>query len=444
MLIIFAMFGIPGNTVVVLVYYREKRLSATKLIILIIATVDLFSSLIVIPCNAVNGFYWLEISNVYFCKFRWTINAAVCVPEMFLIAGTAVVRYCHVCKPNKLHIMESTIKPFCACCLLIGLIISVIMATCMGCPKWQHINEYTPGFSCKPSDECIMKTFYKIVFYSLISSYAICIFIIITLNLFILRRIFKQQKIMERYKIAKRKRRKSKKINADMNTNRSRKMSGSLASSYKDVNREASTTSTTLLDLQSTSTKHEIGSKFSSVYDIREAKNTDTCSKLNLDFENSKSIEYHRLSYVSKSNEMNNEKENTSRKVSSTQKKKFSIVDVKSGTNIERGKARGSFYHTFIALLHIETWNRVTLKLFVVSYVYIVSYMPYFIIAARINFYKGDALTLDTPHVAVKYLLKPALYLIFLGPALNPLIYTFIDPKFRAQCEAIFKYKYKL
>ena len=79
--------------------------------------------------------------------------------------------------------------------------------------------------------------------------------------------------------------------------------------------------------------------------------------------------------------------------------------------------------------------HRTTLKVAVIGVVYVLTYVPWF----SINLYLGSEKTHRAQmHNIFKYVLNPGFNLSYLGCAVNPLVY-FGDPIFRSQCRAIFR-----
>ena len=62
--------------------------------------------------------------------------------------------------------------------------------------------------------------------------------------------------------------------------------------------------------------------------------------------------------------------------------------------------------------------------------------MPWFIV--QVSRVVG-AISEQKDHLLHKYIYQPVEILPFAGCAMNPVIYAFVDPKFRAQCRALFK-----
>ena len=90
-------------------------------------------------------------------------------------------------------------------------------------------------------------------------------------------------------------------------------------------------------------------------------------------------------------------------------------------------------WHKFTHFLKFEGFNRTTLKLCLVSIAYIVIYIPWFVVKVSILFEPTEK-----DKLFQKYNYLPVAYLPFAGCAVNPVIYAFVDPKFRSQCRALF------
>ena len=92
--------------------------------------------------------------------------------------------------------------------------------------------------------------------------------------------------------------------------------------------------------------------------------------------------------------------------------------------------------HIFKCPFTFDGFDRTTLKLSFVSIAYIVIYMPWFIftVSRRVG-----TISEQKDHLLFKYIYQPVEILPFLGCAINPVIYAFVDPKFRSQCRALFQ-----
>ena len=101
-------------------------------------------------------------------------------------------------------------------------------------------------------------------------------------------------------------------------------------------------------------------------------------------------------------------------------------------------KHYGKYYwHKFTSFFKFEGFNRTSLKLSFVSIAYIVFYAPWFILQVYALFEPN--LVRSSNYDTKKYIIYPISFFPFAGCALNPVIYAFVDPKFRSQCRALFQ-----
>ena len=75
------------------------------------------------------------------------------------------------------------------------------------------------------------------------------------------------------------------------------------------------------------------------------------------------------------------------------------------------------------------------------SLAYICIYLPWFVVHVHIGLGGGTTDPVDPVlnKYVNKYFTQPVRILPFAGSAVNPVIYAFVDPKFRSQCRALFK-----
>ena len=501
MLAIFSVIGIPGNMIVALVYFREKRLTTSRFLIFVLAVLDSFICLVVVPENIVFQVFWLEIQNLMYCKLSWAVNYAVITPGLFLATGVAIVRYCHVCKPAKLHRIESKVKPLCVGSFVVSISSSVLIYMCTGCETWLEADPYTPGYHCGTSDFCYTSMLYELLYGFTCLAYMSCLTIISTLNFLILRRLFKQRKIMAGYKHPKRAPKSRDKVEKAINLEKQEtilsasKFASTVQSSKttvksdhglnmsdsqnvtsttmkSNVSEEAKTVDTIVTTNTRSTTDKSISSKKNrKIMDRSKEKgqNNDAVNEMN-----SKQMETQHFDFKNRNDSNAKEKESTDTKENSNstknegvsgKRKKRKHEKRKSGIKVQ-GKIRDSHDHwdemslgkenenqiesskenkscckRFISMFQIESWNRTTLKLLIVTLVYFFTYTPCFIVTLFIS--QGESSAKPEDHYVFKYVYNPALYLTFLSSAVNPLIYTFVDPKFRTQCRALFIQKHK-
>ena len=445
MLACFCVIGVPGNLIVVLIYIKGKKMTMSHFLIFIVAALDSFICTLVVPFNIVTHLHWLEIQNVYFCKCYWAINMSTISSGIYMIAGISVVRYFQVCKTAKLHFVEPIVKPFCLCCFLVGFIIGIFVYKSSGNQTWHELDSHTPGYLCSTSDEYLNTVFYDVTHMSHTITYIICLFTIITFNSLILRQVFKQKQIMAGYRRSKTWAEGTHKI-----------LINKLMLVDSNPAREAETTSCKFDENESSNggtPKQEATS---------EKPNSENDDEVKTPEQNAnEKVTARRTSDEGKSktrSKENNEDYTLHGVVSNTASIRDQINDVKKSKQKKRRETvhfqkkeenqrdmdldLRSCCRRFVAMLLCENWNRTTLKLFLVSFVYVVTYTPYFAISLYLNF--GESMARSVYHDQFKYIYIPGLSLGFFSSAVNPIIYTFVDPKFRSQLYTLFKRKNKV
>ena len=113
MLMIFSVIGVFGNAIILLVYGRLVKLTTTQFLIFVIAIYDFFTALVAVPIVVVNKLFWFDIANIHYCKVMYAIGRFLIVPGALFIFIISVVRYCHICRPQLLCVIEPKIKSMC-------------------------------------------------------------------------------------------------------------------------------------------------------------------------------------------------------------------------------------------------------------------------------------------------------------------------------------------
>ncbi|GFN92484.1 neuropeptide y receptor type 1 [Plakobranchus ocellatus] len=98
-LIFLAILGAVGNALVLLVYYRGFKKGATRVLILFIAAVDLFSCILVIPGEVYDMFHLWDWTNTGVCRARMLVSGTSTVASALALLWVAIVRYRKVCHP---------------------------------------------------------------------------------------------------------------------------------------------------------------------------------------------------------------------------------------------------------------------------------------------------------------------------------------------------------
>ena len=197
MLILFSIVGIPGNIIVLLVYFKG-RLTSTQFLISVIAMVDLLSAGVAIPLNIVYQTTWFSILDITFCRIVKVTAFVATYPGVYLIWGLSVVRYYHVCRPHKLYFVEKKIKAFCVFVFGISLFFGGYIYILMGKQTW--VEKELPAYYCSVADDYKNGIAHVFLFGYFVLVLNFCLISIVIMYYKILTRVLKHQKVMNTYK----------------------------------------------------------------------------------------------------------------------------------------------------------------------------------------------------------------------------------------------------
>ena len=434
MTVIFSLVGTPGNILVLVVYPRSK-MTSTQLLLCIMAMTDLLTAMVGIPFSVVIEWTGLHMRNVTFCKVYVLVNALCTTPGIFLIWGLSFIRYYIVCKPHtsSRHFIEAKVKPFCVFVALICLFFSVGFYIMFGKQSWSDKN--MPGFFCNVSDQYKNSLFENIFFIILIMLVLLTVCSIIVTNCLIFQRIWKHQRTMPFYNIP------------DLTTTEVVENFHVKRESIRSDNLTPWSTSPTAIaneDWETSEGSNSIGvnecemdcsekpaektpkSRRCSLASVKSGGSmkaiykSESTPRTQKDTENGKSP---RISY------------NKDRRNRNKTGKKDHIPD--NNKTQQLTLIMPYFPKRSYAPTHPRAINRTTLKLSIVSILYIFTYVPWLVIHLYMN--NGEKIPQSCQHNLYKYVFNPGIQLIYLGSAANPLVYAFVDPKFRSGCKTLFR-----
>ena len=128
-------------------------------------------------------------------------------------------------------------------------------------------------------------------------------------------------------------------------------------------------------------------------------------------------------------------KQNFHRKVASFSNKRSNVSKIKEkGLDEQLEKQCFGKCHKSTCFYQFTGFNKTTLKLCFVSIAYVVIYIPWFVFQVSVYFEPTEERKIIHKF---NYLLFT--YFPFAGCAINPVIYAFVDPKFRSQSMALFQ-----
>ena len=508
---LFCVLGLVGNSVVLMVYWKEKKMSSTHLLIFIIAIYDWVTSLITLPLNILVSTSWFSICSIALCKIYWTLNVFSIIPGIYILAGVSFIRFYHVCLPHRVYKLERKIKHILACIFLFNLLSCMWAAVCYGKEEVDQYSQELPGFVCNINDKCRTITADGVLHFTLIT-YLICLVCIIVLNYRIVKRVMKQQRIMNLYKIRKHSigtaathavlvnnlilkeeklEERPTQLNPEELEKRRRSSLSELMAKYnvkykkkktkakdkvhgKDRLNEIKEKQSPDGSLNESENAHDVRinkregklsiTSTSRLTEMKEHGDTskiknkkgNTTSPITSDKSVGSGAGSSFTTNASRNNTQDVESQSKSRTSSpkSDESRRRSVQgepNRKSVHILETGYKKGginggkskiarrvdSFFLPFKAIFDPPLFNRTTLKVVLVCVVYVITYLP--CLVTNLYLRSGNHKPSQSNHEYYKYIFNPSINLIFSGCAVNPFIYTYVDPRFRAHIRALFK-----
>ena len=478
MLVMFSLMGIPGNFLVLMVYLRKKEKKTTHFIIFSIALFDFITSLVTIPVVVIDIIWWFDILDTTFCKIHSTLNILTVTPIVYLVFGVTVVRYYHVCKPQLIYAIETKYFYKIKCVFVCMFVFytgynSGVMFTAVGRQEWQPEDQDLPGFNCGITDKYRYPTLLIVTQVLATLIYSGCLIGVLVFNFQIFRTIVKQRKRMLRYRFSRKLSRKKSAVEMTQVKNMSVEITDDNTSSTSSTNSTAGTTEEIMealsvrpsiktsfleIDVQTTISEEGIDMDKSpklsrldkspdiAVDNIHENKQMDKV--VTRHFEG----KYKNSSYKGKCINCSGGQRSLELDIGRDEKILFKEIndtqlgdkkDVtfrgsnkKHGDDVEQQLDLHSNKIPCCGRLLLDGMHRTTLKLSIIGLVYFVSYTPWYVLHLVFLWHLPSR---QANHDLYKYVYYPALSLPFLGCAVNPLIFAFVDPKFRSQCRLLFK-----
>ena len=389
MLAVFSVTGVFGNAVILVIYWQLVKMTTTQFLIFVIAIFDFITALVPLPIIIIYNTFWFEINSVYFCKILYSCQSFCVMPAGLFVFIVTFVRYCHICRPQSLHRVETNIKLICASFVMIGLFYSVLDASGSILD-----DEYL---------DCLLLGLGPVS----LSRFVILAVIIVALVVLNVLIIIKNHQ--------------TKTVPATKRQKHGRTSANSSAQNVK-VGRSSS-----------------IRRFFDIVQENQSPNNMnvedESCSRTTEPV-----IDRHGQSLDSNKNDLplsrRSHRDSGSKSCQAARTTIASSVDAKAlsvhwNTTDAESKVGPNHRHSFS--IESNRVSRTTVMICVVSLVYVFTFLPIVVL------FNENYLS-DTYNVQVlKFVILPLRHMYFLGCASNPVIYTFVNPGFRAKCRILFK-----
>lgn len=387
-LIVLMVIGAPGNFLVLVVYSRYFPKSTHRTYIICLAVVDLAVCLISLPFEIIEMRFQYTFYNAIACKFFRANNNFLSLGSIFTIFSMSIDRYRRVCRPLRPQMTTRVSLFYCLGALLGSLLFAWPNFGISGI-RLVTLKQNITGSDCSLSDK-YAKTIYPIVYGGVlfIIFLIVIVFLVVVYSL-IARKIYKHSKFREGF--------------------------------------QTSTNSSTLTQTSSIS---KSGSKRS-----QNNGNDIGLEQVNLAMTVLPETEanIHSGAQRNTSNEVSKpEVVQTEEKLPLSQPEVAKPLSKTSGIS----KGRSFKTKTTVTIADRKRTAKITRITFTISLVFILSYLPHLVLSLM-TAVKGGFVAKPGPIVSA--VLPIVTRSIFINNVANPLIYGFLDPKFRNSCKKCFK-----
>lgn len=416
-LLVVCVVGVIGNLHVIIVYSLRYKCTIYKIFVLCLASVDMLGCTFGIPSVLYLLRHMNSIRNSVFCKIYTSSVYFAGASSLMLLDVIAVERYRKVCQGTRAQFNVKTAAIVCACVMSFVFCLAVVPVTVI-----YGINEKKTRFHSLDGYECTMLDAYKNVLYAKIHRGIVFLtFIVLLIVCIILYVLVKRSIHFHRNKQS------VKKTVVKQATN--------------SVENDGNTTDSTV-------TLATDDSERNSAYFIGRIKQTENVNQTDVKTHNSVQI----LGYTSTSSTPNGTCMSQSFSGRTGMNNILnSPVTMEAGTTREPTKSNGmmapcagttkAHYSSGIdrgiksRVKKLNKSGKMTTIFLVISVISFGAYLPYLVFTLLRNrnwdFYHKFA----NANPAFDLFMK---WMFFLNSAINPLIYGFMDTKFRGECAKMY------
>ena len=440
--------GTPGNAIVLYVYFFKWRRSTSRMFILYLAFLDLVNCITTLPMEIFIMCHSVTLDLPSICKLSrfstYTLNSS----SALILVGIAVDRFKRICRPYQRTFSETISKRICIGAIVVSLSLTWPAIILYGTRRFQ-IGQIK-GSSCLIENK-YDETPYPIVFFGIMAFMTFGIFTTVSFLYYFVgiqiykHRMFKikncshveqvvEDKSTEKSQNGKQSNEAASKASRDKESNGV--VGNGIAITYdkasesdkfhtaQSVNEDAAKeiTDDDLLRIP-VSTANELSSD-RSIYE---------CSTVNIELESQTPLEAQpKLTEETKENEPSNSSRRNSSPTKRVKKRRTRVryMLVRGASTLN---SSGRTKCTSCLTIRV---GKSTFMLFLITIAYIISFLPFYIIAI---IRQSNTLFVQqlTPAGAMAYYLFLRSYL--LSSAINPIIYSFCNAQFRGYCLDLFK-----
>lgn len=184
--VVYNIVGLFGNITVLYVYGFRYPGTHFRCLVLVLSLVDLTSCCTTVPMETVSTWFWFSAPSRGMCKAKNFFVQLTALSAMYMLFITAIYKYRQICKPFGKQMIRKTVAILC----ISGICVSLLCAT-PAAILWD-INNHTVTINNTTERAMICEvqagfhgTWYPASYRHLLSAYAILLFVTIVLYVFV-------------------------------------------------------------------------------------------------------------------------------------------------------------------------------------------------------------------------------------------------------------------
>lgn len=134
-------FGILGNILIIIVYYKWYKICNFRCFVLSMACIDLLSSVTTLPGEVVTQRSYYSFESVAMCKAKSFFNVLTVWSSALVLFLLAYDRNRKICHPLSWQISNHIAKRLCIGCIIFSIIVSSPTAVFWGIQKYEYVHD---------------------------------------------------------------------------------------------------------------------------------------------------------------------------------------------------------------------------------------------------------------------------------------------------------------
>nr|KAI8748129.1 neurotensin receptor type 1-like [Biomphalaria glabrata] len=150
-----AMVGIPGNSLVIIVYLTKMTMKPLSIFIINMAVIDLITCLVILPGILYFLLHMWDFNDPPTCQFFFALITLLVMSLALMLVSIAIIRYMKMCHPFKKQVTLRQTKFICSINVFLATVVSIPHGILQGKHSRQTQNPNIVGYSCKVDDSYV-------------------------------------------------------------------------------------------------------------------------------------------------------------------------------------------------------------------------------------------------------------------------------------------------